>query len=93
MTQDWELVHMKICREEADQRKVKGGRKEREQTGLELQGRWFAEEASSTSSAKKKAFLKEVVAACSEKEKVKKRPTQKRSKAGPAERGKASEVD
>ena len=70
LTEDWELVHMKICKEEAnqrkeeaDQRKVKDGRRERNQAGAELQDRMFAE-SSSMSCAKNKAFLKEVEVAC-----------------------------
>ena len=63
LTEDWELVHMKICKDEADQRKVKDGRRERNQAGAELQDRMFAE-SSSMSCAKNKAFLKEVEVAC-----------------------------
>ena len=54
---------MKICKEEVDQRKVKDGRRERNQAGAELQDRMFAE-SSSMSCAKNKAFLKEVEVAC-----------------------------
>ena len=63
MNQDWELAHKLNCTGEADQRKVKAGKKERTEASLELQERMFAE-TSRVETAKNQAFLKEVRAAC-----------------------------
>ena len=63
MNQDWELAHKLNCTGEADQRKVKAGKKERTEASLELQERMFAE-SSRVETGKKQAFLKEVRAAC-----------------------------
>ena len=90
MKQDWELVHMKICREGADQRKVKDGKKGRTQAGEQLQGHMFSD---TMSIAKNKHFVKEVVEACSKGDKGNtKRSGEKRSKPG-AESEEASQVD
>ena len=61
--QDWELAHKLNCTAEADQRKVKAGKKGRTEAGVELQEHMFAE-TSRMETAKNQAFLKEVKAAC-----------------------------
>lgn len=63
--QDWELAHKLNCTEEANQRKVKAGKKEWVDAGVERQ-RYMFEVTSRMETVKNQAFLKEVRAACTE---------------------------
>ena len=57
---DWELVHKRVCTVEADQRKVKAGKEDRNEAGVKKQEDLVQDSCKNLESEKGQAYLREL---------------------------------
>ena len=62
---DWELVHKRICTVEADQRKVKAGKEDRNEAGAKMREDLFQERLKTSKSEQEQDYIRQVfMASC-----------------------------
>ena len=57
---DWELVHKRVCTVEADQRKVKAGKEDRNEAGVKKQENLVQKSIKNSESVEGQAYLRQL---------------------------------